>query len=58
MANINLDGDALTTADRFTFFKMMTSQIAPKYGAIATHMPTMLSAGAGGSLWMRRTDAR
>jgi glutamine synthetase len=31
--------DALTTADRYTFFKMMTSQIAQKYGAIATHMP-------------------
>ncbi|MBI4306314.1 MAG: type III glutamate--ammonia ligase [Chloroflexi bacterium] len=31
--------DALTTADRFTFFKMMTSQVAKKHGAIATHMP-------------------
>jgi glutamine synthetase len=31
--------EALVTADRFTFFKMMTSQIAAKYGAIATHMP-------------------
>ncbi|MEX2285462.1 MAG: type III glutamate--ammonia ligase [Planctomycetaceae bacterium] len=31
--------DALTTADRITFFKMATSQIAKKYGAIATHMP-------------------
>ena len=31
--------DALTTADRYTFFKMMTSQVAQKYGAIATHMP-------------------
>ncbi len=31
--------DALTTADRYTFFKMMTSQLAQKYGAIATHMP-------------------
>jgi len=30
--------DALTTADRYTFFKMMTSQVAPKYGAVATHM--------------------
>ena len=30
--------DALTTADRITFFKMMTSQLAKKYGAIATHM--------------------
>jgi glutamine synthetase len=31
--------DALTTADRFTFFKMMTSQVAKRFGAIATHMP-------------------
>lgn len=31
--------DALTTADRFTFFKMMTSQVAKGFGAIATHMP-------------------
>jgi len=30
--------DALTTADRYTFFKMMTRQYARKYGAIATHM--------------------
>ena len=30
--------DALITADRYTFFKMMSSQIAQKYGAIATHM--------------------
>src|SRR5258708_3472237 len=31
--------ESLTTADRFTFFKMMTSQVAAKYGAIANHMP-------------------
>ena len=31
--------DALITADRYTFFKMMTSQISRKHGAIATHMP-------------------
>jgi len=31
--------DALTTADRYTFFKMMTSQVATRMGAIATHMP-------------------
>lgn len=37
---VNFDyQDALTTADRITFFKMATSQIAKKYGAIATHMP-------------------
>src|SRR3989449_814256 len=31
--------DALTTADRYTFFKMMTSQVAKRFGAVATHMP-------------------
>ena len=36
---INFDyQDALTTADRVTFFKMATSQVAKKHGAIATHM--------------------
>jgi glutamine synthetase len=37
---VNFDyQDALTTADRITFFKMASSQLAKKYGAIATHMP-------------------
>jgi glutamine synthetase len=31
--------EALVTADRYTFFKMMTSQVAARIGAIATHMP-------------------
>ena len=35
--------DALTTADRYTFFKMMTNQVAQRYGAIATHMPKPFS---------------
>ena len=35
--------DALETADRYTFFKMMTSQVAQPYGAIATHMPKPFS---------------
>jgi glutamine synthetase len=35
--------DALTTADRYTFFKMMTNQIAARHGAIATHMPKPFS---------------
>ena len=39
--------DALTTADRYTFFKMMTSQVARKYGAIATHMPKPFSDRTG-----------
>ena len=35
--------DALETADRYTFFKMMTSQVAQQFGAIATHMPKPFS---------------
>jgi glutamine synthetase len=35
--------DALTTADRYTFFKMMTNQVAQRFGAIATHMPKPFS---------------
>jgi len=51
--------DALTTADRYTFFKMMTSQVAQKHGAIATHMPKPFSHLTGNgshfhfSLWDR-----
>ncbi len=50
--------DALTTADRYTFFKMMTSQIAPKYGAIATHMPKPFGdrTGSGAHLHYSVTD--
>ena len=37
---VNFDyADALTTSDRIIFFKMATSQIAKKHGAIASHMP-------------------
>ena len=42
--------DALTTADRITFFKMATSQLAKKYGAIATHMPKPFSDRTGSGL--------
>ena len=38
---------ALETADRYTFFKMATSQIAAKYGAIATHMAKPFTARTG-----------
>ncbi|MBI2207530.1 MAG: type III glutamate--ammonia ligase [Candidatus Rokubacteria bacterium] len=31
--------EAVTSADRLTFYKMMTSQVAKRFGAIATHMP-------------------
>lgn len=48
---VNFDyQDALTTADRITFFKMATSQIAKKYGAIATHMPKPFSDRTGSGL--------
>jgi len=42
--------DAMTTADRVTFFKMTTSQLAKKYGAIATHMPKPFSDRTGSGL--------
>lgn len=42
--------DALTTSDRITFFKMATSQIAKKFGAIATHMPKPFSDRTGSGL--------
>jgi glutamine synthetase len=51
--------DALTTADRLTFFKMMTSQVAKRFGAIATHMPKPFARLTGSgchfhiSLWDR-----
>jgi glutamine synthetase len=51
--------DALTTADRFTFFKMMTSQVAAKYGAIATHMPKPFGnqTGSGAHIHYHLADA-
>jgi glutamine synthetase len=42
--------DALTTADRVTFFKMATGQIARKYGAIATHMAKPFADRTGSGL--------
>ncbi|MDA1049434.1 MAG: type III glutamate--ammonia ligase [Planctomycetota bacterium] len=48
---VNFDyKDSLTTADRVTFFKMTTSQLAKKYGAIATHMPKPFSDRTGSGL--------
>lgn len=48
---INFDyQDALMTADRITFFKMATSQIAKKYCAIATHMAKPFSDQTGSGL--------
>ena len=52
--------DALTTADRYTFFKMMTSQYAQKYGAIATHMakPFTNRTGSGGHIHYHLEDVK
>ena len=51
--------DALTTADRYTFFKMMSSQFAMRYGAIATHMAKPFSdrTGSGGHVHYHVADA-
>ena len=51
--------DALTTADRYTFFKMMTSQYAQRRGAIATHMakPFTDRTGSGGHIHIHVADA-
>jgi len=51
--------DALTTADRYTFFKMMTSQYAQELGAIATHMaqPFTNRVGSGGHIHYHLADA-
>lgn len=51
--------DALTTADRYTFFKMMTSQIARRHGCIATHMAKPFSdqTGSGGHIHFHLADA-
>ena len=51
--------DALTTADRYTFFKMMTSQYAQRYGAIATHMakPFANRTGSAGHIHFHLADS-
>ncbi len=51
--------DALTTADRYIFFKMMTSQVARKHGCIATHMAKPFSdlTGSGGHIHFHIADA-
>jgi glutamine synthetase len=52
--------DALTTADRVTFFKMTTGQLAKRYGAIATHMPKPFAdrTGSGLHVHFHVADAR
>ncbi|HEY7314980.1 MAG TPA: type III glutamate--ammonia ligase [Gemmataceae bacterium] len=51
--------DALTTADRFIFFKMLAGEIARKYGAIVTFMPKPFSdrTGSGAHLHYHLADA-
>jgi glutamine synthetase len=51
--------DALTAADRHTFIKMLTSQLARKYGYIATHMakPFGNLTGSGAHCHFSLTDA-
>jgi glutamine synthetase len=44
--------DALTTADRFIFFKMLAGETARKYGAIATFMPKPFSDRTGSGAHM------
>jgi len=58
---VNFDyADALTSAHRYTFFKMMTSQLACKYGCIATHMakPFANQAGNGGHFHFHLASAQ
>jgi glutamine synthetase len=51
--------DALTTADRFIFFKMMAGQVAAKHGAIATFMAKPFSnrTGSGAHMHYHLADA-
>jgi glutamine synthetase len=52
--------DALTTADRLTFFRMMAGQIAQRHGAIATFMAKPFSerTGSGAHIHYHVADAR
>lgn len=51
--------DALTSADRFIFFKMMASQVAARHGAIATFMAKPFSdrTGSGAHMHYHVADA-
>lgn len=51
--------DALTTADRFIFFKMLAAETARKYGAIATFMAKPFSdrTGSGAHMHYHLADA-
>jgi glutamine synthetase len=51
--------DALTTADRITYFRLMVTELAHKHGAIATFMPKPFGSqtGSAGHLNMSMSDA-
>jgi glutamine synthetase len=51
--------DALVTADRFIFFKMLAGETARKYGAIATFMPKPFTdrTGSGAHMHYHLADA-
>lgn len=51
--------EALTTADRFVFFKMLAHETARKYGAVATFMPKPFAdrTGSGAHLHYHLADA-
>jgi glutamine synthetase len=51
--------DALTSADRFTFFKMLAGETARKYGALATFMAKPFSdrTGSGAHMHYHLADA-
>jgi glutamine synthetase len=51
--------DALTTADRLTFFRMLAGQVAQCFGAIATFMPKPFAGrtGSGAHLHYHLADA-
>ena len=51
--------DALTMADRYTFFRMMANEIARKHGAFASFMPKAFAdrAGSGAHLNMSLSDS-
>jgi glutamine synthetase len=52
--------EALTTADRLTFFRMMTGQVAQRFGAVATFMakPFTSRTGSGAHIHYHLADAR
>ncbi|HEV3121811.1 MAG TPA: type III glutamate--ammonia ligase, partial [Isosphaeraceae bacterium] len=52
--------DAITTADRLTFFRMMAGQLAQRFGAIATFMPKPFAerTGSGAHIHYHLADVK